>query len=174
MAHLWSLGTAGWGARKLDGTQFDFAASRNPRPANSPKAPARQKTARLIRADAYGSQQWALIAPRSSDVRLNSCAVPAGLCVLADRDEIRIGSEVTYFSTEMLAAIEEFPGGDRQVFCGRCRQLIESGSPSVRCPGCGIWYDESAELPCWTYSGKCTFCGNPTALNSGFSWTPED
>jgi hypothetical protein len=108
--------------------------------------------------------------------------VTAGLCVLGDRDEIRMGGELRYFSTETLASVEAFPGAERAVFCGRCRQKIEAGTPAVCCPGCGIWYhqDESANLaeserlPCWTYSEKCAFCGHPTALDTVFAWTPEE
>jgi hypothetical protein len=105
---------------------------------------------------------------------VNGRTVPAGLCLLDDRDEIRVREEKLYFSTENLASVEQFPGSDRQVFCGRCRQLIETGTPAVCCPSCGVWYNESADLPCWTYSGKCTFCGQATALDAGFSWTPEE
>jgi hypothetical protein len=127
-----------------------------------------------VQAEAAGSKVWALIASANSDTRVNSRSLPAGLCVLADRDEIRVGGDVQYFSTETLAAAVEFPGADRPVFCGRCRQQIDAGTPAVCCPGCGIWYNQSGELPCFTYSEKCTFCGHPTALDSGFAWTPEE
>ena len=94
-----------------------------------------------------GSKVWALIVSANSNSRVNSRLLPAGLCVLADRDEIRFGGEVQYFSTETLAAAVDFPGADRPVFCGRCRQQIDAGTPAVCCPGCGIWYNQSGELP---------------------------
>jgi len=174
MAHLWIQEAGEWGAQRLDEAGFDLAAwtSRRARGAD-PSAPA-PAAARLIQAGTAGSKSWALIASQNSGVCVNSRKVIAGLRVLADRDQIRIGSETQYFSTETLAVVEDFPGSDRPIYCGRCRQQIELGAPAVRCPGCGIWYNQSPDLPCFTYSEKCTFCGYPTALDSGFAWTPEE
>lgn len=172
MAHLWIKGTDGWGARKLSGAALDLAeVSCNPARAGTAMRPG---SARLIRADAGGAKTWALVAPIGSCVRVNSHALPAGLCVLADRDEIRIGAETSYFTTETLAAVEKFPGADRPVFCGRCRQPIVAGALAVCCPGCGIWYHQDADLPCFTYTEKCAFCGHATALDAGFAWVPEE
>ena len=174
MAHLWNQGEGGWGAQRLDGAEFDLAGFvfRHAPVGELSATPGR--VARLIRAGAAGSNVWALIASRDANVRVNSRVVPAGLCVLADRDEIRLGGEVQCFSTETLATVEAFSASDRPVFCGRCRQQIEPGAPAVCCPSCGVWYNPSADIPCWTYSDKCTFCGHPTALDSGFAWTPEE
>lgn len=182
MAHLWTQSDGGWGARRLVGGQFDLAAIQVRQAGKSSPTGSDGQTAVLIRTNRGGSMVWALITSAETDIRVNSRSVPAGLCVLADRDEIRMGGAVRYFSTETLAAVEAFPGAERAVFCGRCRQRIEPGTPAVCCAGCGIWYhqDESANLaeserlPCWTYSGKCAFCGHPTALDTGFSWTPEE
>ena len=174
MAHLWNHGEDGWGAQKLGDAEFDLAALASRQAPKFKPDSAPGEIARLIQVDAAGSKAWALIASLDSDVRVNGRAVPAGLCVLADHDEIRVGGEVQYFSTETLATVELFAASDRPVFCGRCRQQIESGTPAVSCPGCGVWYNQSADLPCWTYSDKCTFCGYPTALDSGFAWTPEE
>ncbi|MGO8757452.1 MAG: hypothetical protein ACLQG3_04940 [Terracidiphilus sp.] len=170
MAHLWTRGTSGWDAQMLDDVGIDVAALAT---SSAPEVLPAKKVARLLRTDSGGSKLWALIASGDCDVRVNSRSVSAGLCVLSDRDEIRIGAEVQYFSTEALAAVVAFPAFDRPVFCGRCRQQIEAGAPAVCCPGCGIWYNQSADLPCWTYSEKCAFCGHPTALDAGFTWTPE-
>jgi len=175
MAHLWMQDVNGWGARKLDAALYDLAATPISHAEVAPISSASRKSARLIRADAGGLPAWALIASPDSAVRVNSRAVAAGLCVLADRDEIRNGNGVQYFfSTESLATVVAFPGAERPVYCGRCREPIEADAPAVCCPGCGIWYNQSAEFPCWTYSDKCAFCGHPTALDTGFSWTPED
>lgn len=174
MAHLWMPDENGWGAQRLSGDEIDVTgllANQATVPAN-PATPA--QPARVIRTDAAGAQTWALISSPSSSLRINGRTPPAGLCVLDDRDEILFGSVRLYFSTETLAAVEPFPQSDRQVFCGRCRQLIETGSPAVCCPSCGIWYNESPDLPCWSYTEKCTFCGHATALDAGFSWTPEE
>jgi len=174
MAHLWTQGAEGWDAQRLGSAQLELACDPPRQPEETRHTTEGAKTALLIRTGSGGSQAWALIAPSGSDLRVNGRAPFAGLRALADRDEIRCGGEVRYFSTEMLAAVESFPGAERPVYCGRCRQSIEAGSAAVRCPGCGIWYNESAELPCWTYSEKCTFCGHSTALDAGFSWTPEE
>jgi len=174
MAHLWVRDESGWGAQRLDGVGIDLAGLLASQAA-APENPAtHSQPARLICAGAAGTRSWALIAPSASGLRVNGRTLPAGLCVLDDRDEIRSGADKLYFSTETLATVEPFPGSDRQVFCGRCRQLIEPESPSVRCPGCGVWYHELADLPCWTYAEKCTFCDQATALNAGFSWSPEE
>src|ERR1035438_345285 len=94
--------------------------------------------------------------------------------VLADRDEVAIpGVGSAFYSTEVRAEVTEFPGAERAVFCGRCRQAIKAGSPAVKCPGCGIWYDQSHEFPCWRYSEHCAFCSQFTALDAGFNWVPE-
>ena len=184
MAHLWTQSDGEWSAHRLDGGRFDLAADSIPKPGQAPVAASSGKAALLIPADAGGTKVWALITSANSDIRVNSRPVPAGLCVLADRDEIRMGGEVRYFSTESLAAVEKFPGSDRPVFCGRCRRPIAAGTPAVRCPGpgCQIWYHEdksaslaeSERLPCWTYTENCTFCGHPTALGTGFACTPEE
>ena len=174
MAHLWTQDAGGWGATRLGGPQFDLASATAGQPAEAGRAPRPDIAAHLVHADAAGAKHWVMIASPGSPARLNGHPLPAGLCVLADRDEIRIGQEVRYFSSETLATAELFPATERTVFCGRCRQHIEAGSPAVCCPGCGVWYNQSGDLPCWTYSAKCTFCGHPTALDAGFAWTPEE
>ena len=175
MAHFWMQAASGWEAKKLELAQYDLASISAPQAGDRAPAPTHSKTPQLIRAGGAGSHVWALAVPSNDRVRVNGRAVLAGLCVLGDRDEIRTSSGARYFfSTESLAGVETFPAKDRAVFCGCCRQKIDPGSPAVRCPGCGIWYNQSAELPCWTYADKCTFCGQQTALDAGFKWTPED
>jgi hypothetical protein len=175
MAHLWVQDANGWGAQRLDAAQYELAGVLSPLAVEAPMDLANGKTARLIRTDAGGMLAWALIVSRNSGVRVNSRGVVAGLCVLSDRDEIHTDDGTQYFfSTETLATVIPFQGVERPVYCGRCREPIEAGAPAVRCPGCGIWFNESAELPCWTYTDKCPFCGHPTALDTGFSWTPEE
>jgi hypothetical protein len=177
MAHLWLQDSDGWCARRLDAAQYELAASPIPQAVEASMCMASGKTARLFRSESSGMPTWALIASRNSGVRVNSRGVTAGMCVLSDRDEIRTGDGTRFFfSTETLATVVAFPGSERPVYCGRCREPIEVGAPAVRCPGpgCGIWFNESAELPCWTYTDKCPICGHPTPLDTGFSWTPED
>ncbi len=174
MAHLWTREAGGWAAQELAGAKMDLGASAALQAPTAHPAATVRMVARLVRTDVGGSKLWAMICSGRGDVRVNGRSVPAGLCVLSDRDEIQIGAEVQYFSTEALAAAVEFPASDRAVFCGRCRQKIEAGSLAVCCPGCGIWYNQSADLPCWIYTSKCSFCGQPTALDSGFTWAPEE
>jgi predicted RNA-binding Zn-ribbon protein involved in translation (DUF1610 family) len=177
MSLLWVMDANGWGAQNLDAAQYELDSVPIPLAAEAPNNSACGMPARLIRTDRNGMPAWALIASRNSGVRVNSRGVTAGLCVLSDRDEIRTGDGTRFFfSTETPATVVPFPGSDRPVYCGRCREPIEVGAPAVRCPGpgCGIWFNESAELPCWTYTDKCPFCGFPTPLDTGFTWTPED
>ena len=175
MAHLWSKSEGGWNLRDLGRAVLGSSSIRFGEALDANPSSSGRGIARLVRVDASGASVWALVASGRSGIRVNGRALPAGLCVLTDRDEIRDGDGIQYFFTaESLAAVQGFPCSDRPVFCGRCRQQIAVGAKAVRCPGCGIWYDESAYLPCWTYSDKCTFCGHPTVLDSGFSWTPEE
>ncbi len=119
---------------------------------------------------------WALIGGKGSDVRINGAAPPAGIRVLSDRDEIIVDNlPRVFFSTERLAEVEEFPGADSTVYCPRCRQVIPPPprSPVVKCPGCGVFYHQSSDLPCWTYADVCSLCPQATALDTGYQWTPE-
>lgn len=173
MSVIWSKSTTGgWGAQKLDGALYDLTADSVRRAEETLAAGA--GTARLARADAGATRAWALIAPANSDVRVNGRAARGGLCVLADRDEIRTGTAVRYFSTETLAEIVPFPGAARAVFCGRCRQRLDAGVPSVCCPNCGVWCCQTTELKCWTYAPQCPFCDHSTDLDAGFTWTPQE
>jgi hypothetical protein len=171
MAHLWIRDASGWGAQRLDGVTVALRARTTP---VEGQAAASDGAAWLVCADAGGAKAWALIASHGSGVRVNSRMPPGGLCVLADRDEIRLGGETRYFSTETVAAVVEFPGAERAVFCGRCRVQIDARTLAVCCPACNIWYHESADYRCWTYSESCTFCGHSTDLERGFSWNPEE
>jgi hypothetical protein len=174
MAHLWIQDECGWDAVALVGAQCNLADLASRQTQKATPATIARTGATVVRSNVGGSRLWALITPPGANIRVNSREVHAGLCVLTDRDEIRVDDQTRYFSTETLAAVQPLPESDRPVFCGRCRQQVEAGTPAVCCPNCGIWYNSSPELPCWTYSSKCTFCGHPTALDTGYSWTPEE
>ncbi len=181
MAHLWIHDDSGWNASRLIAPLFDLGSLRALTETNAtiddyqPACATSAGFARLVQVDAAGVGIWALVASPSFPVRLNGRVPAAGLRVLVDQDEIRVGGSARYFfSTETLASVEPFPGAERAVFCGRCRQQIGTGASAVRCPGCGVWYDESQETPCWSYSPNCAFCETRTALDSGFKWTPEE
>ena len=171
MAHLWLKRKNEWEPQKLDGPSTDLAGVF---PSRTSKLDSDARGEQILFTCGGGSHAWALVVPPDSHIRVNGRAPLAGICVLNNRDEIRTGEGVQcFFSTESLATVEPFPPQERQVYCGRCRQPIEAGSPAVRCPGCGVWYNQSAELPCWTYAAKCTLCGQTTALDAGFTWVPE-
>ena len=143
---------------------------------SSPRPIEEQSVARLFPFREGNTDRWVALAGPASHLRVNGIPLAAlGMRVLADRDEVSLpGVGSTYFSTEVRAGVVQFPGAERAVFCGRCRQAIQAGSPAVRCPHCGIWYDQSEELPCWRYSATCAYCENSTALDAGFSWTPAE
>ncbi len=185
MACLWTHDEAGWRARELTSALNELGPRPALRPAKESGAAGGDGDgvayagadgfARLVRVDGAGSESWALIVSPGFAVRVNGRAPAAGLCVLADRDEIRVGAaEQYFFSTESLAAVEAFPGAERTMYCGRCSQRMEPGAPAVRCPGCGVWFHQSPDLPCWTYAQKCAFCDTGTSLDAGFTWIPEE
>ncbi len=177
MAHLWMYREEQWQAEQLGESVFELTrmASGLEGPLATDSKRHASKAALMVRTGAGGTQAWVLIASDDAGVRVNSEAPVAGLRVLADRDRIRTpDGRRLFFSTEALAQVEPFPGAERAVYCGRCRQQIETGAPAVRCPRCGVWYNQGGDLPCWTYAEKCVFCGRATALDTGYQWTPED
>ena len=178
MAHLWIRCEDGWCARKLSVRNFEITPVLCANPPGDPPNGRRTVPARLVCTGLGATLSWAIVVSPASRAWVNGYAVPAGMRVLDDRDEIRVGGAQYFFSAESLVAIEAFPHHDRPVFCGRCRQPMQEGSLAVRCPGltCQLYYhqDESAGFPCWTYSETCNFCATPTALDAGFVWAPEE
>ena len=188
MALLWVRDAVGWQAQELTGKRFDLAALFSLPVRGDVDAtchdtcrehPASAGPAWLVAAESGGPPLWALVASRKSNARVNGCPPVAGLRILSDRDEIRIGAaSQMYFSTESPAAVVPFPAPERAdhiVRCGRCRLPINPGDPAVRCPRCALWFHQFGDSQCWTYNNECVgFCGQPTALDAGFSWAPED
>ena len=135
---------------------------------------------RLVRSGAdAGPAPWVLVAGPDAAVSVNGVAMAAtGFRVLRDRDEIRMpGLGRAYFSTESLAVVVPFPG-PASAGCPRCQQPIRPTADSrpadtgVKCPSCGVWYHQTNDYPCWTYSPACSLCGRETSLDSGFQWAP--
>jgi hypothetical protein len=97
---------------------------------------------------------------------------------LRHRDLIGLGAGArAFYSTERRARVEPFPGiNGRPAKCARCKDDIEPGAPSVQCPQieCSLWYHQSEERPCWTYTGACGPCGQPTSFSADFRWTPME
>ena len=176
MAHFWFRDDEDiWSAMPLDGRAVDITV-RPPRILAEGFRLGEDASAAVIRAGTEAAPVWALLAAAEGEVRVNGFPPVAGVRVLQDRDEIRATpSHALFFSTETLARVEEFPGSERPIFCGRCRQPMEKGQLAVRCPSppCGIWYHQSEQLPCWTYAPTCAFCPQSTSLDAGFAWTPE-
>jgi hypothetical protein len=164
MAYLWfheaSVGDAGkaapedWSPALLDGDSLAIP------------------SARLLRSAAAERESWVLVGPPA--VRVHGSPLAAGIRVLRDRDELRVDGGRTFFSAESLAAVMPFPGGAKATFCPRCKLEIVPGSPAVRCPQCGVFHHQSDEFPCWNYAAHCTMCDQPTALDAGFRWVPEE
>ncbi len=175
MAHLWIWDSSQWTVMQLGDAAFSLSALH---PAGTPPGPepAIEAEALLMPGwDQQAARSWVLIAGERSEVRVNGTLPTAGIRILRDRDEIRLpGAEPYYFSTECLAAVVPFAGSGPAAFCPRCKQALEPAHPCVKCPGCGIVYHESADLPCWTYSETCALCPQPTSMEAGYRWTPED
>jgi hypothetical protein len=116
-----------------------------------------------------------LIAGTHRAVRVNGYPLATGLRVLAHRDEVRVaGAGVVWFSTERLARVVEFPGSSSPVQCARTKVTLTPGMPAVRCPQCRTWYAQSERFPGWTYGAHCVLCRQPTDLDAGFRWIPQD
>jgi len=128
--------------------------------------------ARLLRCTAAERESWVLVGPPA--VRVNGSPLDTGIRALRDRDELLAGGVRTFFSTEVLATVVPFPQSEKTTFCARCKLAITSGAPAVQCPQCGVWHHQSEELPCWTYAPRCAMCDQPTALDAGFRWMPEE
>ena len=173
MAHLWFRDDEDiWAAMALDGRAVDVSVY-PPRVLAEGFLLGQDTPAAVVRAGTGDSPRWVLLAA-DGDVRVNGFAPVAGVRLLQDHDEIRATpSKTLYFSTEALARVEEFPGSERAVPCGRCRQAMAKGQMAVRCPQCGIWYHQTENLPCWTYAPTCAFDPQPTALDAGYAWVPE-
>lgn len=174
MAHLWVRETAAqWAIVSLAGKAVSIAEiPPKPVPPGSVFAP-RSSGVILLGSDGAPGV-WALIAGQGTDVRVNGTTLASGIRILDDKDEITVGyNPPIFYSTERLASVEEYPGADATAFCPRCKQALRPNHPAVKCPGCSVFYHQSEELPCWTYSEVCALCPQVTALDSGYQWSPE-
>jgi hypothetical protein len=124
--------------------------------------------------DSYGKQRWAMIVfDKGNRVLHLNGMTPFSLHVLQDRDELSAAGQKLYFSSEQVVQIEKFElaKGQQPLNCPRCKDVIEAGTPAVKCPACGLWFHESEELglTCWSYDAKC-LCGHST--KGGEGWKP--
>ncbi len=118
--------------------------------------------------------QWAVLADPGSPVLVNGTPVVGDLKILRDRDQLLLPTAGrAFFSTERLAEIIPMIETAREIRCPRCKTPVIKGSPAVRCPSCQLWHHQSDDRPCWSYSTVCGGCSQPTALDAGFQWTPD-
>ena len=178
MAHIWlyldNENYKGWAVAPLHDHIGEFILSQeNETPVKAKKQGESLHRPQIIRTEIDDHDAWILLAPPESDVKINGMRLQAGIKALHHRDEVMVsGMGRLYFSTEKLTNIEPFPGGERML-CGRCKQEIKENTPGVKCPGCDIWHHYSDDLPCWTYSPRCSNCDHPTEIDAGYRWTPE-
>jgi hypothetical protein len=179
MPHLWvrdESAAGDWLVTPLDGGAFALpAGAAQPRARRRPAEAARSTTALLLRSRLPDGETGLVMGVTAAGVLLNGEPLRTGIRVLADRDELHVdGVGRVFFSTERLARVEPCPGAEPAVRCVRCKQIIEPGTDAVRCPQCGVWYHQSDDLPCWTYTPHCVLCPQPTALETGYRWTPAE
>jgi hypothetical protein len=176
VAHLWRhVEAVGWQPVALPGDSYALT-TRAPRlsPAEVPGVPTVVAHLRRGGASVAADDSWVLLTAPAAGVLVNGLGAALGIIVLIDRDEIRVPSESPlYFSTERLAVAVPYPAALQGV-CPRCRTSLEAGTIAVLCPACGLWHHASDDLPCWTYADTCAACTHPTALDTGFCWTPGE
>ncbi len=166
MAHLWIEQHPEWFVVPLERDELALA----------DMPPRSDRRATLIKSGSAGKHDWHLVAANPDMILVNGMPVVGGIRTLLDRDEIRVaGLGALFFSTERLARIEPLPATlPGEVACPRCRQRMQPGVPAVRCPSCEVWHHASDNLNCWSYGDTCAMCRQPTALDTGYQWTPED
>jgi hypothetical protein len=176
MAHLWMWQESlEWVNVPLEAEAYDME-SRPPRPigAGTVTQQGARRVALVSVAPRGPAGSWVLVGRPGALIMVNGLPLLGGIRALRDRDEVRgPGPEHWFFSSELLARVEAFPGPG-QVPCPRCRQPIEPQTPAVRCPDCRLWHHQTEALPCWTYGETCAQCHQATALDAGYRWTPAE
>jgi Prokaryotic RING finger family 1 len=121
-----------------------------------------------------GHDQWAALVADDAEVHHNGTRIAAGLRTLEHRDALALGGTTPlFFTTEESAHVETFEAA-APVTCPRCRGEVHPGDAAVRCPSCGVMHHEAGDRNCWTYAPTCALCSQPTALDAGLRWTPEE
>jgi len=176
MAHLWFSDKVGfWGFRPMVEGSCSVSFFPDGPVFNRPARATLQSDVVLIQPGAAGADAWVLLAGRASDVRINGADLVLGIRALRDKDEVSVDGHRLFFSTEQLACVTPFPGAEQPAFCPRCKQRLERADLAVKCPRCQAWHHQSEKFPCWTYDSTCALCQHQlTALDAGYSWTPED
>lgn len=163
MAHLWIEGPDGkWAATTLGDRHVVGT-------------PQRGRAPLIVRSRSGHVDRWVLITPSRSRATVNGGPV-SGVRALDDRDDVFAApGHRFYFSTDEPARIEPFAGRP-DTLCPRCSLPIEPGSPAVRCPNpdCRVCHHENDQRQCWTRRSTCMLCGEPTALDGRYRWTPGE
>ncbi len=169
MAGLWIENNGSWTIVPLDGCLKSGAIPEASR--NAARCP--DQGAFLMVSPVTG--QPVLVVGSEAGAYVNGHPLPLGIHVLRDRDEIYLARRRArlYYTGESPARVEPFVEiADRRIRCARCTGEMEAGTPSVRCPRCGLWHHATEEYPCWSYSKTCAGCKHPTDSDS-YSWVPE-
>lgn len=173
MAHLWEKRGSDWAVAPLGEEAICVLADDGPTIAEGD----RRDGVLLLRA---GSGQWVLLCDREAGVRVNGGPPVSSIVALRNRDEIIRPAGNTgrlqryFFSTEGLAQAVPFPDGADEMGCARCGQPLETGDLAVQCPACASWHHAGDALPCWQYDDHCAVCDQPTDLEAGYRWVPEE
>ncbi|HEY7545043.1 MAG TPA: hypothetical protein VID27_09185 [Blastocatellia bacterium] len=174
MAHLWLSVEEQRAVFPLESGAFSLS-SYPPRPVFAPQDEGALGGVTLLKVENPDGDLWVVVAAADQTVHVNEFPLALGIRVLADRDRVWVSNVGTfYFSTETLARVEAFPGAEQKIFCPRCKLEIEEGCQSVKCPQCSRWHHQSNEMGCWTYTKHCALCPQPTDLNTGYRWMPEE
>ena len=176
MAHLWNQteSSGEWAFENLERRVLSLPLQRSAPEAAGGAAPEAATRHPVVCVPAP-DDAWLLITQPGMEVRVNGNRLHLGVRLLRDKDHIHLGMLRHYFfSTEQLAAVTSCPESERPVFCPRCKLPLITGRPSVQCPACATRHHQDDEKPCWTYAQTCAVCGQPTALDMGFQWTPEN
>lgn len=171
MAHLWMLDDEEeWGFFPLAGEEVSLGKI----PPSPPDATSKTKLSEkplLLRAR---DDSWVLLCGDDGRVQINGLPPAAGVRALRHKDRIQVqGVGTVFLSTENLPQVEPFPGAKARGQCPRCCKPIAEGSPAVCCPGCGVWYHQSDDYPCFSLAPTCIFCPQETDLEAGFRFVPE-
>jgi len=175
MAQLWQRDRDGWACAPLDEEAVSLLTDRGPAIANGDGCPA--DSVLLLRT---ASGQWMLLCGQQAELRVNGTRPLTQIAALEDRDEVVLLSpegncrRQYFFSTERLARVEPFPGAAGPFECARCGQPLEKDDAAVQCPACGSWHHAMQSLPCWQYNEHCAVCDQPTDLEAGYRWVPEE
>ena len=130
----------------------------------------------LIRTGVVARENWFALTRPPATLRINGHEIAAHLTALRDRDLISSpGLDCNWvFTTERMPRVTAFKGSE-DLYCFRCKRLVESGQDIVICPTCLAPYHQVGEKLCWTYAPFCTNCNRTTDLGGAtYRWTPDE